>query len=164
MQGQLDGLQKILGPLPAERIRSINCGNNCRMSEEQIYRLLQEMPSVHRIAVLCFNDEAALGAVRAARKLGREEDLVVVGQGADRQVRQEIRNPQSRIIGSTAYWPERYGPKLIEIAGKILAGQPVPPAIFNEHVFISRDNINLYYPQDVDSAVYELPIAQEEMP
>lgn len=164
MQGQLDGLQKILGPLPAERIHSINCGNNCRMSEEQIYRLLQEMPSVHRIAVLCFNDEAALGAVRAARKLGREEDLVVVGQGADRQVRQEIRNPQSRIIGSTAYWPERYGPKLIEIAGKILAGQPVPPAIFNEHVFISRDNINLYYPQDVDSAVYELPIAQEEMP
>lgn len=159
MQGQLDGLQKILGPMPADRILTLNCGNNCLMSEEQILFVLQREPDAQHIAVLCFNDEAALGTVRAARKLGREEHLAVVGQGADRQVRKEIRDPQSRIIGSTAYWPERYGPKLVEIAGKILAGQPVPPAIFNEHVFISRDNINLYYPQDVDSAVYEFPIA-----
>jgi ribose transport system substrate-binding protein len=72
----------------------------------------------------------------AARKLSREQDIVIVGQGADRRVREEMRRPGCRIIGSTAYEPERYGEKLIPLALKILRGEPVPPAVYIDHVFI----------------------------
>jgi ribose transport system substrate-binding protein len=51
-------------------------------------------------------------------------------------VREELRHPGSRIIGSTAYEPERYGEKLIPLALKIMRGEPVPPAMYIEHVFI----------------------------
>jgi ribose transport system substrate-binding protein len=60
-----------------------------------------------------------------------------VGQGADRRVNKELENPGSRIIGSTAYMPERYGEQVIPLALKILRGEPVPPAVYIEHQFIS---------------------------
>ncbi|MBZ5529671.1 MAG: LacI family transcriptional regulator, partial [Acidobacteriia bacterium] len=62
--------------------------------------------------------------------------VIIVGQGADRRVREELRYPGSRIIGSTAYEPERYGEKLIPLALKILHGEPVPPAVYVEHTFV----------------------------
>jgi ribose transport system substrate-binding protein len=72
--------------------------------------------------------------------------VVIVGQGADRIARREIRRAGSRLIGSAAYWPERYGQKLIEVAQAILRGEPVPPAVYNKHIFITRDNIDGFYP------------------
>jgi len=72
----------------------------------------------------------------AARQLRREADVVIVGQGADRRVREELRQPGSRIVGSTAYEPERYGEKLIPLALKIMRGEPVPPAVYMEHTFV----------------------------
>lgn len=146
IQGQLDGLEECLGQIPAARIRHIDCGNTSTISERRVTEMLQTLPHSHQIAVISFNDEAALGALQAARKAGRETDVVIVGQGADRLIRGEIRNRQSRLIGSTAYMPERYGEKLMELALKILYGELVPPAVYMNHVFISADNIDQYYP------------------
>jgi DNA-binding LacI/PurR family transcriptional regulator len=38
--------------------------------------LLQTIPNDHHVAVISFNDEAAFGALRAARRLNREGFLV----------------------------------------------------------------------------------------
>jgi ribose transport system substrate-binding protein len=114
----------------------INSGNTCEISEAEMIAALKKMPGAHKIAIVCFNDDAALGALLAARKLHREQDVVIVGQGADRRVREEMGNLGCRIIGSTAYEPELYGEKLIPLALKILRGEPVPPAVYIDHVFI----------------------------
>lgn len=110
-----------------------------------MYAMLRAWPRDRRIAVISFNDEAAVGAMRAVRALDRVEDVVIVGQGADRLGREEICRPDSRLIGSTAYMPERYGEKLIELAMQILAGESVPPAVYIDHVFLTRDNLKTYY-------------------
>lgn len=146
IQGQLDGLQEVLGPLPAEIMSFIDCGNTSAISEAGTAALLQTIPNSHQIAIIPFNDEAAFGALRAARRFNRESDVVIVGQGADRLIRPEIRNPKSRLIGATAYMPERYGEKLMELALKILRGEPVPPAVYMNHVVINANNIDRYYP------------------
>ena len=72
----------------------------------------------------------------AANRLHRQPDVVIVGQGADRRVREELRQPHSCIIGSTTFSPELYGEKLIPLALKILRGESVPPAVYMEHTFI----------------------------
>lgn len=100
-----------------------------------------------RVALICFNDDAALGAIAAARDLGRAEEVVAVGQGADRLAREELRRPDSRLIGTTAYRPEKYGEQLVAIAQRILAREPVPPAVYCQHVFISKANVDHYYPE-----------------
>lgn len=142
IQGQLYGLQEITVKIPEAHILRVDSGNTSQVSEVNVIKVLQSLPNDNRVAVICFNDDAAMGALAAARKLKREQQIVIVGQGADRRVREEIRNPQSRIIGSTAFNPEKYGEKLIAIALKILQGEPLPPAIYVDHTFISAENLD----------------------
>ena len=147
IQGQLDGLQEVIGEVPAAQTLYLDSGNTTEISQANMLHALQELPDARRLAVISFNDDAAFGAICAARELGREGDVVIVGQGADRILRKEIRHPESRLVGSTAYWPEKYGEKLIQVATKILDGEPVPPAVYNEHIFITQDNVDEFYPE-----------------
>jgi ribose transport system substrate-binding protein len=147
IHGQLAGLQEVVGPLDEDQIVYLDSGNTSAVSETQVASMLDQLgASISRIGILSFNDDAALGALQAARRLGREEHIAIVGQGADRFVRNEIRRTNSRIIGSTTFFPEGYGEKLLSLALKILRGEPVPPAHYMEHVFINHRNINFYYP------------------
>jgi ribose transport system substrate-binding protein len=157
IQGQLDGLQEIVGSVPEGKIIYLDSGNTTEISQANMLAALEQLPGEPRLAIICFNDDAAVGALRAVRQLGREEDVVIVGQGADRIARMEIRDPTSRLIGSTAYWPERYGKKLLQVAARILSGEPVPPAVYNEHVFITHENIDEFYPEMKETLAPELP-------
>jgi ribose transport system substrate-binding protein len=136
IQGQLDGLASIVGEMPAARQLLLDCGNTAEQSEKQVLSALRQLPPGHHAAVISFNDDAAIGALNAARRVRREADVVIVGQGADRRVREALRDPGSRIIGSTAYGPECYGEKLIALAQRMLRGDPVPPAVYVEHTFV----------------------------
>lgn len=146
IEGQLDGLEEIVGSVPEEKKIFLESGNTSSFSEAQVMKVLENDSAGRRFAMVCFNDDAAIGALRAARRMGREEDVVIVGQGADRRVREELRRENTRIIGSTAYRPERYGEKLLELALKVLNGESVPPAVFIDHVFITPENVEHYYP------------------
>lgn len=145
IQGQLDGLQEVIGALPAGMITRADSGNTSAISEENVLHILRELRDHHRIGVISFNDDAALGALAGARRLGRESDIAIVGQGADRRMREEMHKTGTRIVGSTAYMPDRYGERLIDLAQRVLRHEPVPPAVYIEHIFITPENINLYY-------------------
>ncbi|MEM7800237.1 MAG: substrate-binding domain-containing protein [Chloroflexota bacterium] len=146
IHGQQDALEEAIGKIPEEKIFAVDSGNLHSISQANMYAMLRAWPRDRKIAVISFNDEAAVGAMRAARALDRTDDVVIVGQGADRLGREEICRPDSRLIGSTAYMPERYGEKLIELAIKILQEESVPPAVYIDHVFITRDSVKAYYP------------------
>lgn len=146
IQAQLEGFRSVLGDVPEEKIIYLDCGNTPEVSYEETFKTLQALPHAQRVPIICFNDEAAIGALEAAQKLGREDHVLIVGQGADRRLRDELRRPHTRIIGSTAFHPDRYGEKLIEIALKILSGEPVPPAVYIQHTFIDADNVDQHYP------------------
>jgi ribose transport system substrate-binding protein len=137
IQGQLDGLRAVIGEIAPEKRVELACGNTTDISEAAVYQALRRLPPAsRRIAIVSFNDDAALGALAAARRLGREQDVVIVGQGGDRRVREEMEKPGSPIIGSTAYEPENYGRQLIPLVLKILRGEPVPPAVYVQQYFI----------------------------
>jgi ribose transport system substrate-binding protein len=146
IHGQQDAFEAVVGRVSAEKIITLDSGNTRAISQANMSAALLELPAARRIAVISFNDEAAAGALHSARALNREEHVVVVGQGCDRLIRPEIRRPDSRLIGSTAYMPECYGANLLEIATAILQGKSMPPALYVEHVFVTRGNIDQYYP------------------
>lgn len=146
IQGQLDGVAEVLGTIPPVKLVFLDSGNTAAISEANVQQALRALPNCRRIAILSFNTDSAVGALRAAQSLDREGDVVIVGQGADRLLRDEIRRPGSRIIGSTTYMPERYGEHLLNLALQILNGEPVPPAVYTEHAFLTAGNIDQYYP------------------
>lgn len=145
IQGQLQGLREIVPHISDDMLIFIDSGNASAISYRHVLHALHVLPAGVRLAFVCFNDDAAMGALQAVRELGWEDRVTIVGQGADRQVRSEIRGGQSPIIGSTAFMPEQYGEHLIEIALKILEGAAVPPAVYMQHQFIDKSSIDQYY-------------------
>jgi ribose transport system substrate-binding protein len=145
IQGQLSGLEESIGPIPSDALLIVDSGNAAQTSYAHVTPVVTQLSPQCRIAFICFNDDAVTGALQAVRDQGMP-NTVIVGQGADRQIRAEIRDPQSPVIGSTAFFPEQYGERLIDLALKILNGVPLPPAVYMEHHFIDGDNIQDFYP------------------
>jgi ribose transport system substrate-binding protein len=146
--GQMDGLQEVLGKIPAERMICVDDKGTSAETEAQVIGILESTPDEHRVAIISLNDATAADAIWAARKVGREQDVVCVAQGAGtREIRSEMRRPGSRVVGAIAFRPERYGECLIDLAQRILSREPVPPAVYIEHAAMDANNMNDFYPE-----------------
>ena len=72
----------------------------------------------------------------------------MMGQNASPEARAELREPNTRLVGSVAFFPERYGPDLIRVSLDILNKRPIPPAVFVEHKLVTPTTVDHYYPND----------------
>ncbi|HHO56569.1 MAG TPA: DeoR family transcriptional regulator [Trueperaceae bacterium] len=142
IQGQIHGLEQKLNILVDEQKILLDSGNTTQRSFEQSLNALKQIPAESKIAVLCFNDDAALGALSAFEKLNREQTAAIVGQGADWLIRKKIKQQVPSIVGSTAFMPEHYGAEIIKLALKIINNEAVAPAIYVQHKFIDKTNID----------------------
>jgi ribose transport system substrate-binding protein len=152
IQGLQEGLESVIGPLAADRILDFDCPVLVDEAAPFVARFLPDLPRNARIAIVGINDEAVLGALAAFEAANRLDQVVAVGQNADRLGRAALRRPHFPFIGTTRYAPESYGEKLLQLALRILKGEPVPPAVYNQHVFITKENLDKYYPleQEID--------------
>ena len=101
-----------------------------------------------RMLVGAINDPSALGALRAYQEGGRTASCAIMGQNASPEGRAELREPGTRLIGSVAYFPEKYGPEIMAVALDLLHRRPVPPAVFVKHQLVTSENVNHVYPND----------------
>jgi ribose transport system substrate-binding protein len=146
MQGQRDGLESVVGKIPESKVKHLDSKNTLEEARKLMADVLTTLPNAHHIAVVNINDDTALGAIAAAQAAGRINDIAVAAQNATDNARTEIRKPGSRFIGSTAYFPEKYGFKIIPAMIKLINHESVPPSIYVDHVFITKDNVDKYYP------------------
>jgi hypothetical protein len=102
------------------------------------------------------NDPSALGALRAFQEAGRTEECAIMGQNASPEGRAELRGRGTRLIGSVAYFPEKYGPEIVTVALDILHRRPVPPAVFVKHQLVTPENVDHVYPND---ELIKLPVS-----
>lgn len=101
-----------------------------------------------RTLVGTVNDLCALAALRAFEEAGYGDLCAVVGQNGILEARKELRRKGTRLVGTVAYFPERYGEDLIRLAVNILTGKPVPAAVFVKHKLLTAQNVDLVYPLD----------------
>ncbi len=147
VSGMLSGFREVLpGPENVHTLE-IDGRGSLEYTMDKVRRHLRHAP-VRRTVVLAGNDPMALGAIRAFEECGRVANCAVMGQNASREARQEMRRPATRLVGSVAYFPERYGDEVIRLATSILAGHPVPPAVFTKHELVTPGNIGVLYPLD----------------
>ncbi len=102
-----------------------------------------------RILLGAANDPCALGALRAFEEAGWEDECAVVGQGGSLEARQELRRARTRLIGTVAYFAERYGPNILRLALDLVEKRPVPPAVFTRHRLLTPANVDQFYPNDL---------------
>ena len=149
LTGILAGIKEVL---PAfEDCRAVHLearGGGFGPSMEVIRKHLRYCKT-NQIAVGAISDTVGLGALRALEEGGRALDYAVVGQSACLEARVELRRPGTRLIGSVAYFPEKYGEGIIALALRCLNGQTVPPMVLTKHhVIITSETIEHFYPND----------------
>lgn len=145
--GMAVGIKEVLPNLDDSEVIRLD-GNGGYVESMQAVRKLLLKSKASRLLVGAQNDASALGALRALQEAGRAEQSAVVGQNATAAVRAEIRRPETRMIGSVAFFPENYGQHIVAIAQDMLHGKPVPPAIFVKHILITKENVDHHYPND----------------
>lgn len=150
LRGQREGLESVIGKFPESKVEHLDSKNTFEEAHRLVTDALTKLPDAHHIAVVCINDDTALGAIGAAESAGRENDLAVVAVDAGENGRKEMRKPGTPFVGSTASFPEKYGDKIIPLMLKMLKGESVPPVNYTDHVFITPDNVEQYYPAAKD--------------
>jgi ribose transport system substrate-binding protein len=132
-------IDAVLQAIPYQRddVFYLDSGSTRDIAAERALDVLQRWDQHRHIAVIGVNDDTALGVYDAACQLNRTNDVVIVGQGADALVREHFRQPNPRIIASTDYRLDQYGPRLIDLSLRILQGERVPSKNYIDHICVT---------------------------
>ena len=145
--GLVDGLRAEVPSMVNVPVAHLNGRGDFEQVLEVIRQYLRRAPA-RRTLIGTVNDVCALAALRAFEEAGASERCAIVGQNAIRETRNELRRPGTRLIGTVAYFPERYGDELISLAIGMLQNRSVPSTVFVKHQLITPRNVDLIYPLD----------------
>jgi ribose transport system substrate-binding protein len=144
MQGYIDGVKENFPKL--SEVFRLDTDNQYEDAMEKARSWLSGHPDEHHILMGALHDGVGAGGLQALKEANREPDAIIVSQGADPSIYDEIRNLNSAYKGSVAYFPEKYGFYTISIGLDILEGNPIPKEYFVPHTVIDGSNIDDYYP------------------
>ena len=147
LTGMLVGINLVLPAAKNCRVTHLNGDGDMGPSFEVVRRYIRGARP-RRVVVGAINDISAIGALRAFEEAGRGEICAVMGQNASPEGRAELREPNTRLVGSVAFFPERYGADLVRVSLDILNKRTVPPAVFVEHKLVTPTTVDHFYPND----------------
>ena len=147
LAGFVDGLRQELPQILQLPLARLNGRGSFELVLDVMRKYLRRR-GLRRTLVGTVNDICALAALRAFEEAGAAQECAVMGQNALREARAELRRPGTRLIGSVAYFPERYGEELIPLALNILRKKPAPSTVFVKHQLLTPRNVDLIYPLD----------------
>lgn len=148
--GSREGFEGVCGPVPADKYFTIDTlaggPDQPENTRRQFTDLLTTLPDAKTILVISpSGDGMASAALGAADVAGRKDQVWIVGHGADPSVIESIRS-EPQWVGDVGYFPEGYGKIIMPLAIALAKGESVPEQSLVEHEFITRDNINEFYP------------------
>lgn len=110
-------------------------------AQAEMKKILAENPQID--AVMCGNDQIALGAVRAIEEANRK-DILVYGVDGSPDVKNELTKPGTLMEGTGAQSPINIGKKAVETGINILEGKDYEEQIYEDTFFINKENVEMY--------------------
>ncbi len=161
--GQVAGFLASVPGFDPSHVLKFDSKNTLEESFTQTNSLVGKIPAGVPVMGTAINDQATTGILRAVKQAGRENDIMVVGLGADEK---DTLAGEPAFVASVGSFPERYGNWLLPIALETLAGKPVPASVLINHVMVTKQTICKYYPDHPcapgESAAYTFPQAAFE--
>jgi ABC-type sugar transport system substrate-binding protein len=127
----------------------IDNGGTPEVTAERVEGVLSRWAGHRHIAVVCMNDDVAVGTLWAIHKLKRAGDVALLSHDGTHVTLEEFQRPAEdrAMVVSTLLKAEIYGQRLIELAVKMARREPVEqwnyvetfpitPENFREHVTI----------------------------
>jgi len=149
-QGVTEGLKRRLATL---RIVSLDTQGNPGRVAALLGRVLAAQ-AAGKVLIAATDDATALAAKAALEAAARLADAAIVSHGVDRSIhggmseRKELdpNNRGSIVLGSVAFYLDRYGYDALPLAVRMLRGEPVPARTDTRHKLITAGNVFIEYP------------------
>lgn len=109
-------------------------------AKEAAMRIFAEHKDI--TAVMCGNDQIALGALVAAHAAGLKE-LMIYGVDGSPDLKKELVKPDS-VRGTCGQSPIKAGEQAAKIGAAILSGEKYEKKTYEEVFFISAENVEMY--------------------
>jgi ABC-type sugar transport system substrate-binding protein len=150
VQGIIEGVQK---SLPTLELASLDTGGQSVRADALLTKFLLTQPR-QRLLIATLDDLAAVYAARAIEMNRRQSDCVIVSQGLDPNIhggtteKKELdpNNRSSVVLGSVAYYMDRWGYDVLPLALRLVAGETVPPRTITHHILVTAANVFREYP------------------
>ncbi|HMH76089.1 MAG TPA: substrate-binding domain-containing protein, partial [Candidatus Udaeobacter sp.] len=139
--------------LPAVRVATLDTKGNPAQVGPLLGKFLAGQPR-GKLLLAATDDTTALALKAAVEAAGRAQDTAIVSHGVDRSIhggmndRKEIdpANRGSIVIGSVAFYLDRYGYDVLPLAMRMLRGEAVPPRVVTRHTLVTAANVFVEYP------------------
>jgi ribose transport system substrate-binding protein len=118
---------------------------------------LTVLPKTRHLIVFTQNDDSALGAWRAITQAKREEDTMIIGQGANADGLKNLRTNPSWVAEGSVFF-ELWSQYLLAMGVSILNGETPPPLTLAPQTVLSKENVAKYY-GDGDKPIVSPPLA-----
>ena len=150
VQGITEGVHE---SLPTLTFASLDTGGQSARADAMLTKFLQGQRG-QRLLIATLDDLAAVFAKNAIEMNRRQNDCFVVSQGLNRNIhggaseKKEIdpNNRGSVVLGSVAYYMDRYGYDVLPLALRMLAGETLPPRTMTKHTLVTAANVFREYP------------------
>jgi len=139
--------------LPAVKVTALDTHGNPAQVAPLLGKFLAAHPS-GKLLLAATDDTTALAVKSAVEAAGRVHDAAIVSHGVDRTIhggmndRKEI-DPSNRgsiVIGSVAFYLDRYGYEVLPLAMRMLRGESLPVRVTTRHVLVTATNVFIEYP------------------
>jgi ribose transport system substrate-binding protein len=150
IQGITDGVHETI---PSLKLAPLDTGGQSVRADALLAKFLRTEPG-QRVLIATLDDLSAIYAKRAVEMNLRQSDCIIVSQGLDPNIhggaseKKEIdpNNRGSEVLGSVAYYMDRYGYDVLPLALRLLAGQQLPPHTVTHHILVTAENVFREYP------------------
>jgi ABC-type sugar transport system substrate-binding protein len=150
VQGITEGVQE---SLPTLKLASLDTGGQSVRADALLAKFLQAERG-QRMLIATLDDLAAVYAKNAIEMNRRQSDCVIVSQGLDPNIhggaseKKEIdpNNRSSVVLGSVAYYMDRYGYEVLPLALRLLTGETLPLRTATQHKLVTAANVFREYP------------------
>lgn len=150
VQGISDGVREAL---PQLKLAALDTGGQSVRADALLTKFLRTQAD-ERLLIATLDDLAAIYAKNAVEMNRRQSDCVIVSQGLDPNIhggvndKKEIdpNNRSSVVLGSVAYYMDRYGHDVLPLALRLLAGDKLPARTTTRHKLVTNANVFEEYP------------------
>jgi ABC-type sugar transport system substrate-binding protein len=148
--GITDGVRQTL---PELKFARLDTGGQSVRADGLMTKFLLTQPN-QKLLIATLDDLAAIYATKAIELNGRQGDCIIVSQGLDPNIhggvseKKELdpNNRGSVVLGSVAYYMDRYGHDVLPLALRLLRGEKLPPHSYTHHILVTAANVFQEYP------------------
>lgn len=138
---RINGFEETIAGKGFEVVERSETGGKKDEAKTQMARILKEQD--HITAVMCGNDQIALGALEAIEEAGRSEMMIYSVDGSPK-LKQELAKDGSLVVGIAAQSPINIGKSAVTVALQIMNGERYKKETLEEVLFIDRSNVGMY--------------------